>query len=114
MDKYERRRAALAALVAAQGRGGIAYVAGKLGKSASYVSRMLYEPGKKGAKRIGEDSVELLNKEFPGWLIEDHLSPTIAELTAVMTRLTSSGRMEETELQGWLTALKAREDGPKP
>jgi ribosomal protein L29 len=39
---------------------------------------------------------------------------TITELTAVMTRLTSSGRMEETELQGWLTALKAREDGPKP
>ena len=55
----------LKSLVDSYGRGGIAAVAIKIGKDASYVSRMLYKPGKPGAKRIGEDSFELLARNYP-------------------------------------------------
>ena len=68
MDKYEARRTALQALISSFGKGGIAHVAAKIDKSASYVSRMLYPENKPGKKRIGEDSVDLLNAAFPGWL----------------------------------------------
>lgn len=71
MDKFERRRLALVALIKGLGRGGIKKVAAKIGKDDSYVSRMQYEITKKGAKRIGEDSVEALNEAFPGWLEKD-------------------------------------------
>lgn len=69
MDKYEQRRQALRALVDGLGRGGISAVAKKIGKEASYVSRMLYPEGKSGMKRIGEDTVELLRAEYPGFFI---------------------------------------------
>lgn len=68
MDKYEVRRNALEALVKKLGRGGIAKVAQEIRKEPSYVSRMLYPPGKSGRKRIGEDSAEILDSKFPGWL----------------------------------------------
>lgn len=69
MDKYEQRRQALRALVDGLGRGGISAVAKKIGKEASYVSRMLYPEGKSGMKRIGEDTVELLRAEYPGLFV---------------------------------------------
>lgn len=65
MDKYEQRRLALQALVDELGHGGISRIAKSIGKEASYVSRMLYPPGKSGAKRIGEDSSDLLRKAYP-------------------------------------------------
>lgn len=65
MNKYDERRGALAELVKGFGRGGIARVAKAIGKDANYVSRMLYPPGKDGAKRIGEDSWDLLVAKFP-------------------------------------------------
>lgn len=68
MDKFERRRLALQALVRSIGRGGIARVAQHLGKEPNYVSRMLYEPSKKGHKRIGEETADLLDAKFPDWL----------------------------------------------
>jgi hypothetical protein len=68
MDKYDVRRTALRLLVDGLGRGGIARVAQAIGKAPDYVSRMLYEPGKPGGKRIGEDSVERITEAFPGWL----------------------------------------------
>lgn len=49
-------------------RGGITHIADKIGVDASYVSRMLYEPGKPGRKRIGEDMARLISQAFPGWL----------------------------------------------
>lgn len=67
MDKFEHRRQALRALVDNLGRGGISAVAKKIGKEASYVSRMLYPEGKGGMKRIGEDTVELLREAYPGF-----------------------------------------------
>lgn len=65
MDKYESRRIALKRLVDFMGHGAIATIATEIGKSPSYVSRMLYEPGKPGAKRIGEDMLELLADTYP-------------------------------------------------
>lgn len=64
-DKYEIRRLALKELVDSLGKGGIAIVADRIGKSPSYVSRMLYEPGKDGRKGIGEDSWDIITKEYP-------------------------------------------------
>lgn len=68
MDKYEMRRNALQQLVATLGRGAITHIASKIGKDANYVSRMLYEEGKPGGKRIGEESADALEAAFPGWL----------------------------------------------
>jgi SOS-response transcriptional repressor LexA len=71
MDKYEKRRAALQALIDGLGRGGISKVAEKIDKQPSYVSRMLFPPTKDGFKRIGGDTVDVLNAAFPGWLGEE-------------------------------------------
>lgn len=67
MDKHEKRRVALRALVDSLGRGGISAVASRIGKEPNYVSRMLYPPGKEGRKRIGEDSVDALALAYPEW-----------------------------------------------
>lgn len=50
------------------GHGAIRKIAEGIGKDPSYVSRMLYPPTKTGYKRIGEDSVEDLDRAFPGWM----------------------------------------------
>jgi hypothetical protein len=72
MDKYEIRRLALLRLVESMnlpnGRGGQKRVADKIEVDANYVSRMCYEEGRAGKKRIGEDTVEKLNNAFPNWL----------------------------------------------
>lgn len=77
MDKYEQRRHALRELKERLGRGGIARIAAEIGKEPNYVSRMLYPPEKEGRKRIGEDSVELLDKKFPGWLSGEVVDPPL-------------------------------------
>jgi len=76
MDKYEIRRQALVRLRDKLGYGAVARIASAIGKEPNYVSRMLYAPGKPGRKRIGEDSVELLDGVFPGWLEDYNASPT--------------------------------------
>lgn len=67
MDKFETRRQALIRLRESLGRGAIARIAAEIGKEPNYVSRMMYPVGKSGGKRIGEDSVEILDRKFPGW-----------------------------------------------
>lgn len=69
MDKYEKRRLALVKLIAKVG--GQAKLADKLEINPSYVSRMIYEEGKVGKKRIGEDMVEKLNYIYADWLDEE-------------------------------------------
>lgn len=78
MDKFEHRRAALNALIGTLGKGGISAVASRINKDASYVSRMRYPPSKAGFKRMGEDTVDLLNNAYPGWLA----APLVAEAPA--------------------------------
>jgi hypothetical protein len=79
MDKYEQRRTALEGLIDQLGFGAVKYVAANIGKSSSYVSRMLYPTTKKGFKRIGEDTVDLLNASFPGW-IDAPKAPEVAPI----------------------------------
>lgn len=67
MDKFEQRRLDLLHLVTQMGKGGRSRVAMAIGKPADYISRMLYPKDKPGRKGIGEDSVDLLDKAFPGW-----------------------------------------------
>ena len=55
MDKYERRRQRLDQIRASRFEGSIVKLAQAIGKAPSYVGRMLYEEGKAGGKRIGED-----------------------------------------------------------
>jgi hypothetical protein len=55
MDKYEVRRLNLRAVIRTHCGDRIATLADRIGRSASYVSRMLYPEGKAGKKRIGED-----------------------------------------------------------
>lgn len=65
MDKYEKRRLLLRSLVDGMGHGAITAIASGSGVDASYVSRMLYEPGRNGRKRIGEDVWDKLSSAFP-------------------------------------------------
>jgi SOS-response transcriptional repressor LexA len=70
MDKKEIKRRALEVLVERAGgrnKGGINAVAAAIERDPSYVSRMLYPPGKSGARGIGEEVDEALGKAFPSW-----------------------------------------------
>ena len=65
--RYEQRRLALLRLVEQLGHGAISKIGARIGVVPNYVSRMLYEPGKEGRKRITEKFAEALDAEFPGW-----------------------------------------------
>lgn len=64
MDKYEHRRLKLIELKDNFCNGKISKLANKLGRSDSYVSRMLYPDDKAGKKRIGDDMVDVIVQTF--------------------------------------------------
>lgn len=64
MDKYERRRLRLVEVRDKLCHGSGAELARRIGKSDSYVARMLYPADKKGFKRIGEDTVDAIDQGF--------------------------------------------------
>ncbi|WP_028715520.1 LexA family protein [Pantoea ananatis] len=71
MDKYEKRRQRLIQIRDEFCGGKAVEVARKIEREPSYVSRMLYEDGKKGKKRIADDMVEVIEKAFSlprGWM----------------------------------------------
>lgn len=71
VDKYERRQMRLAELMAERCGGSPTALAREIGRDSSYVSRMLYPPGKKGRKRIGEDMADAITLAFGlphGWM----------------------------------------------
>lgn len=58
-------------------------LAKKIDREPSYVSRMLYEDGKKGKKRIADDMVELIEQSFGlsrGWLDGDGSAPEMIDI----------------------------------
>ena len=68
------------------------------GIGASYVSRLLYEPGKKGKKNLGVDTMDAIRRGYrlpPGWFdlplgadlpaIGSHMTPQIAKVVAPFT-----------------------------
>lgn len=84
MDKFEIRRLNLRALLRTHCDGRAATLADKIGRSPSYVSRMLYVEGKDGKKRIGEDMRDFIESAFVlphGWL--DNEATAIAEMNGV-------------------------------
>lgn len=66
MDKFEKRRLRLIRVRDHLCGGAASSLAKRIGKSDSYVSRMLWPEGRDGRKRIGEDMVEQIEKAF-GW-----------------------------------------------
>lgn len=71
MDKYEKRRQRLIQIRDEICGGKAADVARKIEREPSYVSRMLYEAGKNGKKRIADDMVEIIETAFNlprGWM----------------------------------------------
>ncbi len=71
MDKYERRRRNLAQLVKEHCGGIDAEMARRIGRAPSYLARRLYEEGKLGKKRIGDDMTDVIEDAFNlprGWL----------------------------------------------
>lgn len=71
MDKYEKRRLRLIKLRDEMCGGKAVDVARKIEREPSYISRMLYEDGKKGKRRIADDMVEIIEKAFSlprGWM----------------------------------------------
>jgi hypothetical protein len=89
MDKYELRRTKLLALINQMGRGGRVRLSQAIGKSPDYISRMLYPKGKAGHKGIGEDSVELIEKAFPGWLGTNEALPVQAREPSAEYKVTT-------------------------
>ncbi len=71
MDKYERRRQRLIKLRNTECAGSAAELARRINREPSYVSRMLYEEGKAGKKRIADDMMEIIETAFNlprGWM----------------------------------------------
>lgn len=71
MDKYEKRRQRLIQIRDEMCDGKAVNVARKISREPSYVSRMLYEEGKNGKKRIADDMVDIIENAFdlpPGWM----------------------------------------------
>lgn len=77
MDKYEVRRLRLLDLIDNKCGGKINALAAKIDRSDSYVSRMLYEEGKAGKKRIGEDMADLITEKFdlPMYWLDGDFAP---------------------------------------
>ena len=65
MDKYEYRRQRLLELKDTACNGTVSSLADKLGRSASYVSRMLYSEDNPNRKRIGDDMLDVIVAVFP-------------------------------------------------
>lgn len=88
MDKYGDRRAKLLAIRDRAFNGSNAALARKIGKSDSYVSRMMYTEDKKGHKRIGDDSITALEEAFSlsrgtfDFLALEQLLQAVSEATA--------------------------------
>lgn len=83
MQKNELRRLHLIALIDSIGHGGISKVAMEIGKEASYVSRMLYEPGKAGGKPVTERTADLLDEAFPDWQRKSETVSVTPQLSAL-------------------------------
>ena len=78
MDKYEYRRQRLLELKDTVCNGTISSLADKLGRSASYVSRMLYSEDNPNRKRIGDDMLDVIAEAFgvtKSWLDGEDLHP---------------------------------------
>lgn len=101
MDKYAVRRKALRALIDEKYHGVNASFAKAVDIADTYVSRMLYPDGKDGRKRIGEDTVEKINKIHPDWLVlYGGIGSNTTSLLAEQTRAVYGNIGEKIPLRG--------------
>lgn len=94
MDKYEIRRKNLLKIKNEYCNGSQKDLAAKLGRTSSYLSRMLSEPGKTGHRRIADDMVDVITKAFNlpiAWLdTTNHHSPQQRGCTVVRINIEAS------------------------
>lgn len=91
MDKFEIRRLNLKYLIDVQSKGNAADFSRKIGKDSSYINRCLYEEGKKGKKKIGDEIIDSVLSTFsypPGWLDIPHWNDDYIDSTATRIELT--------------------------
>ncbi|WP_186159305.1 S24 family peptidase [Burkholderia gladioli] len=98
MDKFERRRLRLIDVRDLLCGGAASSLAKRIGKSDSYVSRMLWPEGRNGRKRIGEDMVEQIDAAFgwpPGTFDSNTPLPgALRHAGAIDTKITSAVRAD--------------------
>lgn len=74
-SRNERRRSNLIRIREDYCGGSAAELARRIGKSPTYISRMLFEPGKKGARGISEETTDIIERVFGlprHWMDEGH------------------------------------------
>lgn len=88
MNRYEKRRLRLIEIRDLSCKGSIAVLAQRLGKSESYVGRMLWPEGRDGRKRIGENMAEHVEQSLglPRGFLDSDLD--VAEYLASATNET--------------------------
>jgi len=114
MDKFEIRRLNLLSVIRTHCGGKSAALADKIGRSASYVSRMLYPEGKDGRKRIGEDMKDLIESALvlPKGSLDDEAA-AIAEQSGALKGAASPATSAATSAPSTEPALEpVFEDGP--
>ncbi|EGR1129004.1 XRE family transcriptional regulator [Vibrio cholerae] len=94
MDKYEIRRKNLLRIKTEFCNGSQKELAARLGRTSSYLSRMLSEPGKTGHRRIADEMVEVITQAFNlplAWLDTiNHHSPMQSGCNAVKINMEAS------------------------
>lgn len=108
MDKYERRRQRLDQIRISRFEGSIAKLAHAIGKAQSYVGRMLYEEGKAGRKRIGEDIAREIEQALhlpPHSLDAEDESPPAPDLGALA--ICALNDLSESEIEAAIATLEA-------
>lgn len=87
MNKYDVRRNNLLRIKNELCGGKQKELAIKIGRTSSYLSRMLSEPGKTGHRRIAEDMADVITNAFnlpQGWLDANAPIPLLKRFIATM------------------------------
>lgn len=127
MDKYERRRLRLMELRDTRCNGKAVTLAEKIGRSPSYVSRMLYPAGKKAKKRIQDELIEAIETAFNlphGWLDQEpgtpdktpstHRNESIRTVIELMEGTTEKTRIEICGIvRGFLISVNPKDETPQ-
>lgn len=120
MDKYELRRKKLVDLMHERCDGKVSSLAKRLGRSDSYVARMLYPTDKAGFKRIGEEMADLIAQTFGldrRWLDvpeqKDRLEPQVQLQWITAREASLLSLFRATDAEGQDSVFKLAEVVPK-
>lgn len=99
MDKYEIRRQKLLEILRDKFAGKRSALARALDCEPSYVSRMLYEDGKYGKRRIGDEMAEAIAKTFGIDMMGYQAGIEPESATLVSAQLTYIDRINQDEME---------------